>query len=295
MNKGITIGISILFIITSLTPMVIGYKAESTDTELDKPFDISSSVPAYTRLPDKFDSSEELLLRGKIAYAFIAYSGSSGHPFGTCYFDLDDPGNIIPLRRFGGNFLAGGTWTTDGRWLGCEFGSGVLWEIDPETGVVLPIGGGGMSCNGLAWDPVYNRLYGTTGTMLIEYDPDTGKQTVIGSHGQPDKLMIALAINLKGVCYAWDVLFSGESTLWTIDLWTGEATEVASMGEPLVYAQDGAFDWDTGILYLAAYYSKGQLKTCDIETGELTLIGDFEGGAELDALAIPLYNCSNPQ
>ena len=40
MNKNIlAIGITILFIITSLTPMVIGYKAESNDSELDKMLD----------------------------------------------------------------------------------------------------------------------------------------------------------------------------------------------------------------------------------------------------------------
>jgi PKD repeat protein len=106
--------------------------------------------------------------------------------------------------------------------------------------------------------------------------------------------MIALAINLQGECYAWDILLSGPSSLFTVDLETGEATEVASMGEPLAYAQDGAFDWDSGILYLAAYYTVGQLKTCDLETGELTLIGDFEGGAQLTALAIP-WNWGYPQ
>lgn len=231
-------------------------------------------------------------------YGYITYQGSSGHPLGPCKYPLDDPGMIESLApTSSGNFIAGGTWTCDGKWLGCEYGSGVLWEINPETGDMTPIGGGGTSCNGLAWDPVYNRLYGTTGTHLIEYGyrcAPPGEQRVIGSHGQPGKAMIALAINSEGVCYAWDVLFSGTSTLWTIDLDTGEATEVASMGEPLVYAQDGAFDWDTGILYLAAYYSAGQLKTCNLETGELTTIGNFQGGAQITGSMI-MAPCIPPE
>jgi PKD repeat protein len=246
--------------------------------------DIVEDVPDYHNHLESVDSSEKLLLHGKVAYTFHVYPG----PVGPCFFQLDNPGDITMLTTIPSTYQpSGGTWTTDGRWLGCEGDSGCLLEINPETGDMWVIGGGGIGCYGLAWDPLYNRLYATDGSNLIEYDPDTGEQEFIGSHCQPGKTMIALAINLDGVCYAWDVKFSGDAILYTINLETGEATEVASMGESLAYEQDGAFDWDTGILYLAAYYSIGQLMICDVETGELTLVGNFEGGAELTALAIP--------
>ena len=219
----------------------------------------------------------------EIMYGYLAYGGESGERLGPCYLSLDDPSDIISLQLTGSlDFIAGGTWTSDERWLGCEFQSGALWELDPKDGDMLYIGGGGTGCNGLAWDPVDNRLYGTDGLNLIEYDPDTGEQEVIGSHNiNQDKLMIALAINMEGICYAWNIHYSDNASLYTIDLETGEATEVGSMGEPLVFAQDGAFDWDSGILYLSAYYQSGFLATVDTETGLLTRIGDFEGGAEI--------------
>jgi len=276
LNKALVIGVFILFIGISV--------ASSTGNNVE-------NISFNTQVLNEVENSEGLLLSGKIAYAYIAYSGDGDDPEGPCYFALNDPGNITHLSSFSGDFLSGGTWTTDGRWLCCEYGGGVLWELDPVTGDSWSIGGGGINCPGLAWDPIYNRLYATTGTQLLEYNTNTGEQMVIGNHSLSNKTMIALAINSEGICYAWDIHFSTTSTLWTIDLDTGKATEVASMGETLTYAQDGAFDWDTGVLYLAAYHSKGQLKTCDLETGELTLIGDFEGGAELTALAIP-YNWS---
>ena len=210
-------------------------------------------------------------------YGFIAYSGSSGEPEGPCYCPIDDPGNITSLGTWmGANFIAGGTWTCDEVWFGCEYNTGCLWRIDPEDGETEQIGGSGTSCNGLAWDPVYNRLYGTSGTALYEYDPETGEQEYIGSHGV-DNTMIALAIARNGNAYMWDVLFSGNSHLFSVDLETGEATEYADMGENLCYAQDGCFDWETGKLFLTAYSSYGFLAYWDNNAQELKHIGNFEG------------------
>jgi PKD repeat protein len=187
------------------------------------------------------------------------------------------------------DFPSGGTWTCDCRWLVCEYSSGALWEINPGNGEIYIIGGGGRSCNGLAYDPCHNRLYGTDGSNLYEYDIDTGEQELIGSHNQPGKTMIALAINKLCDCYAWDINSNGNSTLFTIDLDSGEAIVVGDMGKNLTFAQDGAFNWENNNLYLAAYDTKGFLANCNVETGELTEIGNFEGDAQLTALAIPWY------
>jgi hypothetical protein len=234
--------------------------------------------------------NKDLSIEEKNMYGYCAYSGEEG----ICYFPLDDPGDITWYGGGGSNyFLAGGTWTCDGEWYGSEYITGSLWKIDPNNGEMTNIGGGGTSCNGLAWDPVSNRLYGATSTHLIEYDPETGEQVFIGSFGWSNSI-IALAINREGICYAWDVLWSSSATLLEVDLETGEATEVGSMNQNLIYAQDGAFDWDTGILYLTAYSDGGFLATCDIETGELTKIGDFEGGAEITASMI-IADCIPPE
>ena len=236
---------------------------------------------------ESIDISKETVSRGNIAYAYIAYEGSPGHPEGLVYFPLDDPWNITFLEATeSAYFLSGGTWTCDDKWFGCEYNTGKLWEIDIETGDMTQIGGGGTACNGLAWDPVYNRLYGASSTHLIEYEPETGDQETIGSFGLSGKTIFGIAIDSEGVCYAWDAVFSGSATLWTVDLETGEATEVCrlTIGHP----RSGHFDFNTDILYLST--SDKELYECDEDTGECTLVGNI--GEEVTSLVIP-YNCTN--
>ena len=85
----------------------------------------------------------------------LAYVGGYGDLCGLYEFILNDPGNLTCVCPGGasGSFISGSTWTNDGRWLGCEYGSGILWEFDLETCDMSCIGGGGTGCNGLAWDP----------------------------------------------------------------------------------------------------------------------------------------------
>jgi hypothetical protein len=237
---------------------------------------IGASVVSSMKTVENKYSIEEKLSSGKIAYGSCAFS-----PFNIVKFPLNDPGNIEIIAP-GDNqyFLAGGTWTCDGEWYGCEYNSGGLWKIDPDSGSMENIGGGGTSCNGLSWDPVYNKLYGVSGSGLYEYDPDTGEQEFIGSIIGPNSIM-GIAFDGNGTLYAWD------DNLWIIE--TFEATLVGPLG---IWAGDGHFDYDTDILYLSTFISTGQLYECDKETGNCTLIGNFEGCAEITCLAIP-YNCSN--
>ena len=271
-----------IILILGIIFLLIGVSiVSSTDNRVkDNPTTINISKSLEVT---KYVKSDEM-----IAYAYILYSGSSGHPEGPCYFYLDDPGTLYSIGDESHyKVFSGGTWTTDDQWLLCDNVN--LWEIDPETGSIAAIGGQGG--NGLAWDPVYDRLYGTDkrGKWLFEYDPETGEQDYIGSHNQPDKTMIGLAINSEGICYAWDALYNGNSTLYTVDLETGEATEYAGFRQPLVYAQDGAFDWDTSILWFTAYYnySYSFLAYWDFDTDEFIEVGTFEGDAELATCAIP--------
>ena len=183
-----------------------------------------------------------------IMWGYIA--NSSTYDEGTCYFYLDDPGTIEYLKDTeSDDFLSGGTGGSDEIWYACEYSNGVLWGIDAYTGDMWCIGGGGASLNGLAWDPVYNRLWGASGSKLYEIDPETGEQEFIGSFGSSVNEMIAIAANGIGTMYGWDL---GDK-LWIIDLDTGEATEVGSLGIDLNYAQDGSFDWETSTLWLTAY------------------------------------------
>jgi hypothetical protein len=221
----------------------------------------------------------------KIAYGYNAYCPTILD--GTVCFNLDDPGNITLLcTSLSIDFFNGGTWTNDWRWITCHYGNGILGDVNPCGGCWYYIGGGGASFNGISYDPVTEKLYGASNSELYEVNITSGEPSYIGGFGDGPSFMIGIAFDAYGVLYGWDV---GSDNLWIIDTVTGEATLVGPLGIDLKFAQDGAFDYETDTLYLSTYTNTtgGQLHICDEDTGELTLVGDFQGGAEIDALAIP--------
>jgi hypothetical protein len=205
------------------------------------------------------------------------YMCDTSSPYNIMKWDLETGENLEVLGS-GDNsyFLGGGDFSCDEIWYGGEYNSGGLWTIDPDTGEMVNIGGGGTSVNGLAWDPIYNRLYGAGSTGLYEYDPETGEQEFIGSYGIGDSI-ICLVIDMEGVAWAYDVKFSGNAILYNIDLETGEATEYCDMGQNLLYAQDGAYDRDTGTIWMAAYSSGGFYAYWDWDAQEIVTVKTFSG------------------
>lgn len=216
-------------------------------------------------------------------YAYNAYPG----PEATFRFLLDDPATTEDVGdTISGDFLAGGTYGCDGVWYGVQYGNGLLYGIDPYTGEMWSIGGGGTGMNGLAYS-LDNRMYGSSDSnYLYAIDPDTGEQEQIGPFGGGVSYMIGMAFSADNILYGWDL----NDYLWTIDTDTGEATQVGPLGININYAQDGDFCRDDNILYLSAYVSTGQLYTCDIETGQCTLIGTIGSGIETTA-SICLNSC----
>jgi hypothetical protein len=230
--------------------------------------DISVECP---NLESEYNS--EILSRSDIALGYIAYSGGSGYPPGPCYFSLDDPGNITFLKQSESNyFLTVGFWTCDERWIGVEYNSGGWWEIDPETGDMENIGGG---CGG-SYNPIDGKIYCSGGTYIF-----CEGNVICNLTGGP-YFFFDIAFDEGGTLYGWDY-----DNLWIIDLETCECILIGSHGITMTYGGYGHFDWDTDILYLATYDSEGKFYECDEDTAECTLIGGFEGGAQITCLAVP--------
>ena len=229
-------------------------------------------------------NSKEKSIINTVWYEFIVY-GFKGTGFYAFY-----PNGTYRFREWeGDDFFSGGTWTNDGRYLCCMFENGTLYDINPETFDACAIGDGGVSLNGLAYNPVTEKLYGASSKDLYEIDITTGEQTHIGAFGIDNvSHMIAIAFDIDGICYGWDVC--GEASLYKINTSTGEATIVGGMGINLCYAQDGWFDYDTDILYLVAYTNGGCLLECDEDTGECYLLGNFQGEATAHAISYELDN-----
>jgi len=213
----------------------------------------------------------------------VYFGRESGEP-GYCGLyegKLNDIGNSSCVCRdsLSGRFISDSTWTNDGRLIVCEYGSGVLWEINLETCDWSSIGGGGQALNGLTFDSCNNQMYGIGNIddlFLVDYE--TGITDLVGSGGI-GQTMIDIAFDADGILYGWDVKFSGESYLYTIDTETGEATVVGGLGMTLCYSQSGDFCREDDILYLAANIysplSGTYFVECDEDTGDCTILSQF--------------------
>jgi hypothetical protein len=222
-------------------------------------------------------------------YGYKAYPA----PEKTIKFTIEDPGTFEDVgETITGDFLAGGTYSCDGQWLGTEYGSGVLYTIDPYTGDMESIGGGGTGLNALAYNHLTNRMYGICSNDNVwEVNPDTGEQEMLFSLSFSGGLTIGAAFDIDGMLYSWDLI---QDSLWKIDVDAETIELVGSLGLSLNYAQDGDFCRDTDVLYLTAYVGGGQLYSVDKNTAEATLIGNLEGNAEIDA-SIFLNSCVPPE
>ena len=250
-------------------------------------------IPADRYPLESVYNSEEKFSNNTTWYMFIFYG-----PEGTGFYAFYPNGTHRFSEWDGDDFFSGGTWTNDGRYLCCLYENGTLYDINPETFDACAIGDGGAGLNGLAYNPMNEKLFGASGKDLYEIDITTGEQTHIGAFGIDDiSNMIAIAFDTDGICYGWDVKapFSGESYLYKINTSTGGATIVGGMGVTLTYAQDGAFEYHTDILYLLAYQMQdppygGCLLECDEDTGECYYLGFQQWEATAHAISYELDN-----
>jgi len=89
--------------------------------------------------------------------------------------------------------------------------------------------------------------------------------------------MIDLCFDLSGTCYAYEVNISAASA-YTINITTGNATVIGTLGYEPNYGQGMSYDFETNTIYLSAFNggtNTGQLRTMDPATGLTTLITDW--------------------
>jgi len=234
--------------------------------------------------------SKELLVGGHIAYIFALWSG-------LVEFYLNDPGNLTIYNGSSVYFITGADFAPDGS-LYCVNYNGGLYEIDITTGIWTIIAPSTIACDSLVYDTTTDIWYIASGNALYTMDITDGSTTLVGSFGTTN-YVVSLMCDSAGNMYGYDVLFSGDSHLYSIDKATGAATAIGDMGYDFCYAQEGKFDRDNGILYIAGYFINGSgnpsaLLTCDTQTGACTIVGYFEYGVELDGLAIPYGESQYP-
>jgi len=187
--------------------------------------------------------------------------------------------------------MVGGAWTWGG-WYSTEYGNGKLWKIDYDSGFMVEIGGDGVHLNGLAWGYI-NILLGASNTSLYWINESSGEQTFIGSFGLPEgsKMGSITRDCNHGRFYGVEYVNNG---LYEFDRETGETAYIGLLGIDINGNAVLSHCIDDDCLYLSTFTDQGELYKVDKESGECTLIGEFQGGAEISAFVIDPYRTYLP-
>ena len=132
----------------------------------------------------------------------------------------------------------------------------------------------GLSWTGMAIDPdgtIYANATDIDRSELYTIDKTDGTATLIGEiDNSPGS--IAIAINANGKMYGHDIV---NDSLISINKKTGAGTIIGSLGYNANFGQGMDFDYESGILYLAAYNQNTgpELRIADLTTGNTTNVG----------------------
>jgi CARDB len=293
-GKGLAVTIALLFVFLMLTPVIesISFQhntlAPPRDPVPSKPSQyretnslIESPIPAVTTAEHSYvnHQSEIEAARGYF-YAYCGYDPSGG---GSGPITFDSPNNIELLAPgIFPNFCSGADIDAEENWYGCDYAGG-LYLIDLETGLQTYISTT-IGINGMTVDPTTGTWYVTSTNCLYTIDVYSGATTFLGPLDSSQGI-IDISCNIHGQMYGFGYGYTEESILYRINKTTGQTTVVGNMGE-YFYGASCCFDRNNDILYIAGY-PQSSLYTCDTDTGLVTILGDFEGAAEIDGLAIP--------
>ncbi len=272
-----------LYFITLLALIGSGFTLQAPERSILT----NNDLPVNTAYRLQYESA--ILETYDTAYCYIAYDQPNNRT-GPAKFALSDPGNILMLASQSGmNYLDGGTWGYDKKWFGTVSVENTFVIIDPLTGDRVLLGSIGMPISGISFDYTSNTLFGVTwdgfASSLYSINTSNGTPSFIGQ--SEIDVLVNLACDASGNLYSVGL---GSDYLYKLNKLTGAATAIGPVGIDINYQQDMEFDLNTGILYMAAYNSNtssGEFRSVDKVTGASTLIGAFQGGAEITGLCIP--------
>ena len=270
LKKGLVISISLSFLIGSVYP-IVGKTNCINESE---------NIFLFNQACSSIDN---------VSCDHIAYIAGSGFLCWLNKFILNDPSNLTCIcenKNSKQGILTGATWTNDWVIISSEYNTGILYKIDPETCNITCIGGGGVKLNGITYNPIKEELYGCTNDNLYKIDIDTGEQEFVGRFSHSVFSMISIACDADGVLYGWDL----GNNLWEINKNNAAAILIGPLGIYLHNAQDGHFCMRDDILYITAQTTEPEtnyLYECDEDTGNCTLVGQFEDDVDITLFAIP--------
>ncbi|MHC1708371.1 MAG: T9SS type A sorting domain-containing protein [Bacteroidales bacterium] len=225
-----------------------------------------------------------------LAYGYSASTTTKG----PVSYTLNNPGTLTLIAdQTIMDFIAASSYA-NGVWYGATYNAtngSTFVTIDKTSGTRSILGlMGGKSVTGLAYDWTTNVMYALTyessATKLNTVNLANGALTLVGNAGA--FLGINLGCTSGGALYTVSV---GTDELYSIDKTMGTGTAIGPIGFNANYAQDMEYDNSDGTMYFAAYNAdnspgQGELRTIDLATGATTLIGVFQGNAEVTGLCI---------
>lgn len=163
-------------------------------------------------------------------------------------------------------------------------GDGKLYGLDNTTKDLLIINEDGTTTTvghfadttdttvGLSWNPATSTMYAIAGTSLYTVDLATGAGTYVAPISGGSTVPIWLEIDNSGNAFIADIV---TDMLYSLNLTTGAATEVGSLGININFAQEADFNTDTNVLHAATYTGSGVggIYTINTTTGAATLVG----------------------
>lgn len=205
---------------------------------------------------------------------------SQGNGYGS--FDITDP-NVFTT-------ISGGSGTVDFEAAGAVNytnlnqafvmdNAGVLYELEIDSGTYtvlatnLPI-----DATGMAFNPVDNILYMTTITDLYTIDITSLSATLLGPLNNTGALAIALAIDGEGNAYTYDI---GDDTFYSVDLTTGNATAIGTIGFDAGFGQGMSWDGVNDQIVMAAFNATtntSEVRIVDVTTGLSTFVDEILPG-----------------
>jgi PKD repeat protein len=181
-------------------------------------------------------------------------------------------------------FPSGSDIDLEGNWYAVDYAGGIYQIFYDGYQVFVATS---MGLNSLTFDPWRECWYGCDASYLYLVNITTGETNIIGALNVPNTI-IGISCILDGELYGYDILWTGSSTLYSINPDTGACTVIGSMGHGFIYAQDCCFDRDNDILYIWGYFNDGSppaVLICDVETSGCVIVGMLFG--EIDAITYP--------
>ena len=188
-------------------------------------------------------------------------------------------GDMWRLGTPGADNIEGLAMLPDGRIFGLDAFIDDFWDVTNIPSTFVGTTGPRLGVDGgLAYHPIFNRLYNLNGaenfdishSWIYSIDPETGAASFVAD--DPNTYADSLAISAQGAAYATDNVFTGR--FFRVNLGNGVLTPIGLLGIPRSSQISLTFDQEGTLWALAG--GDSQIYTINTTTGHATFVTNME-------------------